>query len=131
MKLYLLTLSVFLSIDFVWLAFVARKFYADQIGFLMKSNVNFVAAFLFYLLFVFGLMVFVISPALEKKSLMSAVLMGALFGLVTYATYDLTNHATVKNWPIIVTIVDLIWGTVLAASVSAISYLLAKKLGIG
>ncbi|MDH5533435.1 MAG: DUF2177 family protein [Candidatus Pacebacteria bacterium] len=130
MKLYLLTLAVFLSIDMVWLTTIAKSFYQKQIGYLMTPNVNFLAAFIFYLIFVVGLVFFVISPSLEKKSLMTAILTGALFGLITYATYDLTNLATVKDWPLLVTIVDLIWGTVLAASVSAITYLIATKFGI-
>ena len=130
MKLYLITLAVFLSIDMVWLTTVAKNFYSKQIGYLMTPNVNFLAAFIFYLLFVVGLVFFVISPSLEKKSLMMAILTGALFGLITYATYDLTNLATVKDWPLLVTIVDLIWGTVLAASVSGITYLIATKFNI-
>jgi uncharacterized membrane protein len=73
---------------------------------------------------------FVISPALEKNSWMSALFMGIVFGLITYATYDLTNLATVKNWPLIVTVVDLLWGMTLSASVSVVSYFLAKKLGL-
>ena len=130
MKLYGIAFSIFLAIDMVWLGLIAKNFYGKQLGFLMKTNVNWAAALIFYLIFVAGLLVFVISPALEKQSLMSAVLMGAFFGLVTYATYDLTNLATVKDWPLLVTIIDLIWGTVLAASVSTLSYLAATKLGL-
>lgn len=129
-KLYLIALPVFFAIDMVWLGLVAKNFYAKQIGFLMKTNVNWLAAIIFYLLFIGGLVVFVISPALEKQSLVSALLLGALFGLITYATYDLTNLATLKDWPILVTIIDLIWGMVLSASVSVISYSIATKLGI-
>lgn len=82
------------------------------------------------MLFIIGLVVFVITPALQKNSWVTALLLGALFGLITYATYDLTNLATIKNWPIIVTIIDLIWGTVLAASVSVVSFLIASKIGL-
>jgi len=125
-KLYFTALPVFLAIDMVWLGLVAKNFYAKQIGFLMKTNVNWPAAILFYLLFIVGLVLFVIAPALEKHSWMHAVLFGSLFGLITYATYDLTNLATIKDWPLLVTIVDLIWGMVLAASVSVISYFISK-----
>jgi uncharacterized membrane protein len=90
----------------------------------MKPDINWYAAIIFYLLFIGGLVTFVISPAVEKHSLMHALLYGALFGLITYATYDLTNLATMKNWPLIVTIVDLIWGMVLSASVSVVTYLI-------
>ena len=85
---------------------------------------------MFYLLFISGLVVFVISPALEKHSWMHAVLFGALFGLITYATYDLTNLATLKDWPLLVTIVDLVWGMALSAFVSTVSFLIATKLGL-
>ncbi len=129
-KLYFIALSVFLAIDMVWLVFIAKNFYAKQIGFLMAKNPNLVAAFIFYLIFIAGLIVFVINPALDKKLWTQALLMGAFFGLVTYATYDLTNLATVKNWPLIITIVDLIWGTVLSATVSVVTYFIAQKLGL-
>lgn len=129
-KLYLIALSVFLAIDMVWLIFIAKDFYANQIGFLMAKNPNLVAAFIFYLIFIAGLIVFVINPALDKKMWTQALIMGAFFGLVTYATYDLTNLATVKNWPLIITIVDLIWGTVLSATVSVVTYFIAQKLGL-
>ena len=127
-KLYLIALSVFLLIDFIWLGLITKNFYSNQIGFLMKDNVNWLAAGIFYLLFVLGLVIFVITPALKEESLTKALLFGSLFGLITYATYDLTNLATVKNWPILVTVVDLVWGAVLSASVSVITFLIARSL---
>jgi uncharacterized membrane protein len=126
-KLYLISIPIFFAIDMVWLGLVAKKFYANQIGFLLKPDVNWPAAIIFYLLFLVGLTIFVISPAVEKQSLMHAILFGALFGLVTYATYDLTNLATVKNWPLLITIVDLAWGATLSASVALITYLISQK----
>jgi len=129
LKLYLIALPVFIAFDMVWLGAVAKNFYREHLGFLMKTNVNFAAAIVFYLLFIAGLVVFVIAPALEKKIWMNALLMGALFGLVTYATYDLTNLATVKNWPLSVTLIDLVWGMAVSASVSVITFYLAGKLG--
>jgi len=127
-KLFLIALPVFFVIDMVWLVLVAKKFYQEQIGFLMKPDINWFAAIIFYLLFISGLVIFVISPAIEKHSWIHALLYGALFGLITYATYDLTNLATLKDWPILVTVVDLIWGTVLASSISLITYLIANKI---
>lgn len=127
-KTYFITLPVFLAIDLVWLSLIARKFYAHYLGYLMKTNVNFTAAGLFYLLFVIGLVVFAVLPALEESSWTQVLLSGALLGLISYATYDLTNLATIKDWPLIVTIVDMVWGTVLGASVSLISYFLATKI---
>ena len=122
-KTYVTALVALLAIDFLWLGILARGFYRRHIGFLMAEQVNWWAAIAFYLLFVAGLVVFAIGPALEAHSLRKALLLGGFFGLVAYATYDLTNHATMKDWPPIVTLVDLAWGTVLAAAVSAIGYL--------
>ena len=127
-KLFLIALPVFFAIDMAWLVLVAKKFYQQQIGFLMKPDINWYAAIIFYLLFITGLVVFVISPAVEKHSWVHAILFGALFGLITYATYDLTNLATMKDWPLLVTFVDLIWGTVLAASISGITYFIYGKI---
>lgn len=130
LKLYAIALPVFFAIDMVWLGFVAKNFYRSQIGFLMRGDVNWVAAIAFYLLFIVGLIFFVVTPAIEKESWTYAVLVGALFGLITYATYDLTNLATTKDWPLLVTFVDLAWGAVLAASVSTVTYLIAHKIGL-
>jgi uncharacterized membrane protein len=127
-KLFLIALPVFFAIDMVWLVLVAKKFYQDQIGFLMRPDINWAAAIIFYMLFIAGLVVFVISPAVEKQSWSHAVLYGAFLGLITYATYDLTNLATMKDWPLTVTIVDLIWGSALASSVSVITYFIANKI---
>ena len=126
-KLYAIALPVFIAIDAIWLGLLAKNFYRDQIGFLMKSEINWAAAVVFYLLFVVGLVLFVIAPAIEKKSWMHALLFGALFGLITYATYDLSNLATLKDWSILVTIVDLAWGATLAASVSTATYFIARR----
>lgn len=127
-KLFFIALPVFFAVDLVWLIFVARSFYQKQIGFLMKPDINWPAAIIFYLLFIAGLVTFVISPAVDKHSWVHAILFGALFGLITYATYDLTNLATIKGWPLLVTVVDLTWGSVLAASISVITYLIANKI---
>lgn len=123
LKTYVVTFVGFIAIDLVWLAFIARNFYRSQLGFLLAAQPNWWAAIAFYLLFVAGLVVFVVAPTLQAGSLQGAILLGAFFGLVTYATYDLTNHATIEKWPWIVTLVDLCWGAVLAATVSAIGYL--------
>ena len=127
-KLFIIALPVFFVIDMVWLVLIAKKFYQEQIGFLMKPDINWFAAIIFYLLFIVGLIIFVISPAVEKHSWVHALLFGALFGLITYATYDLTNLATLKDWPLLVTVVDLIWGSVLASSISLITYIIANKI---
>lgn len=128
LKLFAIALPVFFTIDMLWLGLIAKDFYAKQIGGLMKPNINWTAAIIFYLIFIAGLVVFVITPAVIKNSWSHAVLMGALFGFVCYATYDLTNLAVAKDWPVFVTIIDLIWGAVLAASVSVITFLIATKI---
>jgi len=128
-KLYTIALPVFFAIDMIWLGLVAKDFYKGQIGFLMKSDINWTAAILFYLLFIVGLVLFVITPSVEKDSWTHALFFGALFGFITYATYDLTNLATLKDWPILVTLVDLAWGATLGALVSVITYLIAGKIG--
>ena len=130
LKLYAIALPVFFAIDMLWLGVVAKNFYRRQIGNIMKPDVNWVAAIIFYLIFIAGLVVFVIEPAVEKGSWKHALLLGAFFGLVCYATFDLTNLAVAKDWPVLVTIVDLAWGAVLAASVSTITYFIATKIGV-
>jgi len=127
LKLYLITFLAFLAIDSLWLGLVAPSFYKSQIGYIMAENPNFFAAGLFYLLFIFGMVVFIVEPGVREQTLMQAVARGALFGLVTYATYDLTNLATLEGWPILVTVVDLIWGTVLSAAVTLVSVWAGKR----
>lgn len=129
-KLYAIAFTVFLAIDAAWLTLIAKNFYAKHIGYLMAKNPNLWAALIFYLIFIATLVFFVINPALDKKMWTHALVAGLFFGLVTYATYDLTNLATVKDWPLIVTIVDLIWGMFVSASVSVITYFLALRFGL-
>lgn len=129
-KLFLIAFAVFLSIDFIWLTFIAKNFYAKYIGYLMAKNPNLIVAFIFYLIFIAGLIVFVITPALDKKMWTHALFAGAFFGLVTYATYDLTNLATIRDWPLLVTIVDLAWGMAISSAVSTATYFIANKLGV-
>ncbi|TWU13245.1 hypothetical protein CA54_20780 [Symmachiella macrocystis] len=128
LKLYCCTLLCFFVIDMVWLVLIARGFYQKHLGFMLKDNPNWPAAIVFYLLFVFGLLIFVIVPSLDASSTKKVLILGCLYGVITYATYDLTNLATVKNWPWIVTVVDMIWGGVLATSVSYLGYLAGKWL---
>ena len=122
-KMYLIAFVVFLAIDALWLGLVAPKFYKSQIGHLMAEKPNFVAAGIFYLLFIVGLVYF-IKPGIDTGELGKALLAGAIFGFMAYATYDLTNLATLKDWPITVTIVDLIWGTLLSSTITLLTYLI-------
>ncbi len=110
---YLVTLVVFLVIDLLWLGGVAKSTYESQLKVLMKPKPNLAAATVFYVLFALGLMIFVIHPAMSAHSGISSWWRGSLFGLFTYGTYDLTNLATLKGWPLKITLIDLVWGTVL------------------
>ncbi|HWS48969.1 MAG TPA: DUF2177 family protein [Candidatus Methanoperedens sp.] len=125
-KLYFLTLTVFLAIDGLWLTLIAKNFYAKHLGYLMSKTPNLAAAGIFYLIYIVAMLAFVLVPAIEKKSLMQAITMGALFGFSAYATYDLTNLATIKDWPLLITIVDLIWGATLSALVAGVSFSIYK-----
>lgn len=127
LKSYLTALVAFFLIDMLWLGFIAKSFYNKQLSGFISPNINWVAAIVFYLVFIAGLVVFVISPALKQGTAKTVFLYGMFFGLVTYATYDLTNLATLKNWPLIVTLVDLAWGALLGGLVSLITFLLVSK----
>jgi uncharacterized membrane protein len=126
LKQFFVALGSFLVVDGLWLTVISKNFYAKHLGYLMSKNPNLLAAGLFYLIYIFAMVVLVVSPGLEKGSFWSTVLSGALFGLCCYATYDLTNLATIQGWPLVVTIVDLIWGTVLSATIAAISFLVFR-----
>jgi uncharacterized membrane protein len=126
--LYLITTCVFLACDLVWLGVVARGFYQRHLGYLMRPQPNWPAALLFYLLFIVGLLIFVIKPALDAHSAVRALTYGALFGFFTYATYDLTNLATVRDWPLVITVVDMTWGVVLCGIVSWVSYGISARM---
>jgi uncharacterized membrane protein len=127
-KAYLIALAVFLAIDMVWLLVLSKKLYSEKLGYLMTKNPNLVAAFIFYMIFIAGLLFFVIQPALNQNSWQFALFAGMFFGLVTYATYDLTNLATIKDWPLVITVIDLIWGSFVSGSTAIISYLLISRM---
>lgn len=112
---YTATLIVFFAVDMAWLAGVARSFYAEQLGGLM-GRPRWGVAILFYLMYIGGIVFFAIHPGIQAGSIMKATLLGALFGFFCYATYDLTNLATLKGWPEKMVIVDIIWGTFLTGT---------------
>ena len=126
-KLYFLTLPVYLLVDGFWLTVVAKSFYAKHLGYLMAPNPNWIAAGIFYLGYVIGIVLFAVSPALHDSSLGKALILGALFGAFCYATYDLTNLATVKNWPWFITVIDIIWGATVTMIAAGAGYLLGKR----
>lgn len=122
LKLFAIALPVFLAIDLTWLGFVARPFYRAQLGPLLKEDVSWGAAMTFYVIYVAGIVVLAVMPAVERESLLRALFLGASLGLVAYAAYDLTNLATLKGFPEVMAWVDLAWGAALTAAVSAITY---------
>ena len=121
--LYGIAFVFFLVIDLIWLGLIAKNLYQRQIGHLMSDSVNWAAAIIFYLLFIVGLVYFAILPAVNDGEWLRALALGAFSGFITYATYDLTNLATLKDWPIQITLIDLAWGTFLGASISTLTYL--------
>lgn len=123
---YLSTALVFFLIDMIWLGLLAKDLYRDLLGGLMKDQIIWPAAIVFYLLFIIGIFVFAIIPAVEKNSVGHAVLMGTLFGLFTYATYDLTNYATLKDWPLKLVFIDILWGMILTGLVSTAGFYITR-----
>ena len=125
LKLYALTLPVFFVIDMLWLGIVARGFYRRNLGNILSPDVHWPAAFVFYLVYVAGIIFFAVRPSIAQGSLGNAALLGALFGFFTYATYDLTNMATIKEWPVVIVAVDMAWGVCLCTLVSISSFTIA------
>jgi len=128
LKLYLLTVPVFFAIDLLWLGVIAKDLYQRNLAHLLSPTVNWPAAFAFYLVYITGIILFAVKPALADQSLAKAAIWGALFGFFTYATYDLTNLATLKDWPLKIVYIDIVWGTVLCASVASGSYMIGRWL---
>jgi uncharacterized membrane protein len=129
LKVYVASLLVFFALDLTWLGVVAKGFYNAQLGHLMRPDVQWPAALLFYLIYVVAIVVLCVAPAVEKLSLARAATLGAVFGLAAYAAFDLTSLALLKDFPSKVVWVDLAWGTILTASVSSAGYLAAQRIG--
>jgi uncharacterized membrane protein len=125
LKLYGLTVPVFFVFDMIWLGFIAKGFYRRNLHFILSADVNWAAAVVFYMIYVAGILFFAVRPAIAVHSLREAAVLGALFGFFTYATYDLTNMATIKNWPIAIVVVDIVWGVFLCALVASAGFTMA------
>ncbi len=124
---YIAAIIAFFVIDFFWIGTVASGFYNEQIGHLRGEKVIIPAAVVFYLLYIAGILVFAVKPALAAGSVKSGLIYGALFGFFCYATYDFTNYATLKDWPLKMVVVDIIWGVFLTGSVAAVASWVALK----
>lgn len=126
--LYLVCIGAFLVIDLIWLGVVAKDMYRNSLDHLMAESTNWVAGISFYLLFVVGIVFFVVEPSLDNGSLISALATGFFFGFICYATYDLTNLATLQDWPLQLTLIDMVWGGVLSGVVAVIGRVFAKTI---
>ena len=129
LKLYALTVPVFFIIDILWLGVIARGFYRRHLGFILSPQVNWAAAVVFYLIYIAGILFFAVRPAVINNSWGHAAFLGALFGFFTYATYDLTNLATIKDWPLAIVVVDILWGVCLCTLVASLSFAISRWLG--
>jgi len=125
---YGVSVPVFFIVDMIWLGVIARGFYRKALEPLLTPNINWTAAIIFYLLFLVGILIFALLPGMEKRSLVYTVGMAALFGLISYATYDLTNLATLRDWPLMLSIVDMMWGSFLSASTAGLTYLIMTRI---
>lgn len=130
-KLYIIATVVFFAVDIIWLGYVARGFYRNNLGGIISPDVNWTAAIAFYLIYIVGILLFAVLPAMKTGSVQTALIWGALFGFFTYATYDLTNMATIRQWPLKIVVVDILWGTFLCTAVASLSFLGGKWLNIG
>lgn len=130
LALYGLTAVVFFAIDLVWLTTMTSRFYSKYLGDLLLDSPNLPVAGAFYLVYVVGVMILASLPAYEQGDVKVALVRGALLGLLAYGTYDLTNMATIRGWAWQVTVVDMVWGTVLTATVATASYFIARWLQV-
>ena len=124
---YIVSVPVFFIVDMIWLGVIAKGFYRKALEPLITPNINWIAAIIFYLLFLVGVLIFALLPGMEKRSLVYTIAMAALFGFIAYATYDLTNLATIRDWPLMLSIVDMIWGSFLSASTATLTYLITGR----
>lgn len=125
---YIATGLVFLAIDAIWLTVAAQRLYRPLMGDMLVDGFRLAPAVLFYFIYIAGVVVFAIAPALTSDRWMTASSYGAFLGLFAYATYDLTNQATLKNWPVFVTIADLCWGTFLTAVAATAGFLITRAI---
>lgn len=119
----------FIAIDLVWLGVVARDFYVGQLGSLMAPKPRWGIALLFYAAYCAGIVLFAVMPGMAAGSLLRTVLLGAALGALAYGTYDLTNLATLRGWPPLLSVVDVAWGTLLTATAAGLSHLAVRTFG--
>lgn len=130
LRLYALTTAAFFAIDLVWLLVATPRIYRPYVGDLLLEQPNLAVAGAFYLLYVAGVLVLASLPGLAVDSIRVATGRGATLGLLAYGTYDLTNLATLEGWAWQITVIDMVWGTVLTATVAAAGYTFARRLRV-
>ena len=124
---YVAALIAFVVVDATWLTTMGAALYRSVLGDILQPSVNFSAAIAFYLLYSLGIVIFAVAPALRTGSASTALTYGALFGLFTYATYDLTNYATLRNWTLKLTLIDIVYGAIAVALAAAIAFFVAQR----
>ncbi len=128
--LYLSLVGIFFIIDIFWINYVAKDLYFKMLDHLLAKPLNLQAAFIFYLIYIVGIMIFAVLPGYQSGQWQTALMWGVLFGFFTYATYDLTNLSTLKDWPIKVVIIDILWGMVLCGTVATAGFFIAQYLKV-
>lgn len=126
---YFSTIIPLALLDAIWLIFISKDFYNKYLGFLFSKNINFTPIFFFYPIYALVMMFLVVLPAVQSRSMFEALWKGALLGLAAYSAYDLTNHATITNWPLTITLVDIGWGIFVTSASSVIAYLIITNYG--
>lgn len=130
--LYGICVAAFFLFDLIWLSSMMKPLYQPQLGSLLAEKPKFAVAAIFYLFYVVGIVALAVIPGVSEGSLVAALWRGALFGFLAYATYDLTNWSTLRDWPAMLSVIDMIWGTTLSSAVTAVGYFAATRfLGLG
>ena len=128
--LYAITVGIFFAIDILWIGVIAKNLYREKLGFILSDKVNWAAAIIFYLIYIGGIIYFAVEPAIQAQSFSTAIINGVLLGMLCYATYDLTNMATIAKWPLSITIIDIIWGGFLTGACSTATYFISTKINL-
>jgi uncharacterized membrane protein len=128
--LYAITVGIFFAIDILWIGVIAKNLYREKLGFILSDKVNWAAAIIFYLIYIGGIIYFAVAPAIQAQSFSTAIINGVLLGMLCYATYDLTNMATIAKWPLSITIIDIIWGGFLTGSCATATYFISTKINL-
>jgi uncharacterized membrane protein len=127
---YVATAIVFFGLDLLWLGMIAKSFYREQLGDLLSDRPDLAVSGLFYVVYVGGIVLFVIQPALQSQSWATALILGILLGMMAYGTYDMTNLATLRGWPVAMSVVDLAWGSMLTGLSATVRYLTVRWAGV-